>query len=277
MDSGPVAQFHVVVRGRCWLHWAEGETQLSGGDVVVFPFGHGHALVDEPGTAPIPGPAVLEGMQKGDHPFAEGGHGTTLLCGHFEFDRDLRHPLIEELPSLIHVRSMEREQPGWLETVAPILVRESGMPGPGADSIVDRLAEVLLIQVLRAHLLEFAPSQGFLAALADRRISRVLSIIHREAGHREGGTDLTLNALSRRAGMSRSSLAARFKALLGVAPMNYLAGWRMLIARDLLTSSSHTVAEAADAVGYASEAAFSRAFKRMFDENPGAVRRARSG
>ncbi|NNG05178.1 MAG: AraC family transcriptional regulator [Inquilinus sp.] len=270
VDAGTVAQFHMVVRGQGWLRWTGGETLLSSGDVVVFPRGDGHALSDQPDGATMPGRAVLEALQGDGQPFAGGGAATTLLCGHFEFDRNLRHPLIEELPPLIHVRSLDWGQPGWFDAVSSLLVRETGAPGPGAESVVDRLAEVLLIQVMRAHLAERRPTPGFLAALTDRQISRALRVIHRH-----GDGVLTLASLAQRVGMSRSSLASRFKTVLGEPPMTYLARWRMLKAWDELKSTGRTVADIAETVGYGSEAAFSRAFKRVFDVNPSAVRRSR--
>jgi AraC-like DNA-binding protein len=268
MDAGPFAQFHLVVRGRCWLTTDDATRQLATGDIVVFPFGTAHALLDDPATAPVPGLTVLQAHQNGLPIFNGQPEGARLLCGHFELDRDLRHPLIKELPSLIHIKGMSVEQPSWLETAIAMLVRESASDQPGAATVVDRLAEVLFVQVLRAHLLATAPSQGFLAALTDRRMSSALEIIHDKAH-----TDLTLDTIARAAGMSRSNLALRFKEVMGVTPMDYVTGWRMQRAREMLRSTRDSLADVAERVGYRSEAAFSRAFKRVFDQTPGAFRR----
>ncbi len=171
----------------------------------------------------------------------------------------MAHPLIGELPDVIHVRGMESRHPGWLDWVAPILIGETGSGRPGAETIVDRLAEVLLIQVLRAHLLDHQQGRGFLAAIMDRRINNALKVIHAGAGD-----EFTLADIARAAGMSRSSLAGRFKDVMGEAPMAYLGRWRMLQARDLLSTTGLPLADVAERVGYGSEAAFSRAFRRAF-------------
>jgi AraC-like DNA-binding protein len=271
MDAGPYAQFHVVVRGSCWLTLTGERRRLETGDVVVLATGAAHALSDEPTSPRLPGRQVLEAVLGGHAAFgpADGRPETRLLCGHFEFDRAVAHPLISELPDVIHVRGMESQHPGWLDWVAPILIGETGSGRPGAETIVDRLAEVLLIQVLRAHLLDHQQGQGFLAAIMDRRINNALKVIHAGAGD-----ELTLADIARAAGMSRSSLAGRFKDVMGEAPMAYLGRWRMLQARDLLSTTGLPLADVAERVGYGSEAAFSRAFRRAFAEAPGAFRRA---
>lgn len=270
MPESGVAQFHLVVRGQCWLRLDGERRLLSAGDVVVFPFGDAHDLSAEPAGATRPGPDVLAEIQAGATPFPAGGNGaadTRLLCGHFEFDRAQRHPLLQAMPRLIHVAGMADMQAGWIELVAPMLVRETGSGRPGAETVIERLAEVLLIQVLRAHLLGQEAGQGFLSALADRQISRALKLIHRRAGD-----DLRLEDIARAVGMSRSNLALRFKQLMGMGPMAYLTRWRLLQARAMLQTTGASLDEIAEAVGYASAAAFSRAFKREFDENPGEVR-----
>ncbi len=272
MAAGAVAQFHLVVRGRCWLRIGDAVRQLASGDIVVFPFGAAHALLDDPATAPVPGLTVLQAHRDGQPIFDGKPEGVRLLCGHFELDRELKHPLIRELPPLIHIKGMSAEQPSWLETAVAMLVRESASDQPGAATVVDRLAEVLFVQILRAHLLTNAPSQGFLAALKDRRMSNALEIIHDRVD-----TDLSLEAIARAAGMSRSNLALRFKEVMGVTPMDYVTGWRMQRASEMLRSTRDSMADVAERVGYRSEAAFSRAFKRVFDQTPGTFRRTANG
>ncbi len=272
MDAGPFAQFHLVVRGRCWLRAGETTRELATGDIVVFPFGAAHMLLDDPSTDPLPGLTVLAAHKKGRPIFDGQQDGARLLCGHFELDRDLKHPLLRELPALIHIKGMSAEQPSWLESAIGLLIRESASDQPGAATVVDRLAEVLFVQVLRAHLLASVPSRGFLAALKDRRMSNALEIIHDNVH-----TDLTLYAIARAAGMSRSSLALRFKEVMGVTPMDYVTGWRMQRAREMLRTTHGSLADVAERVGYRSEAAFSRAFKRVFDQTPGAFRRTTTG
>ena len=268
MGAGSFAQFHLVVRGQCWLIMDGLRHRLAAGDIVVLPHGDAHTLVDEPSTQPRAGPDVLMDIQSGRQPFPEGELSTRLLCGHFEFDRNLNHPLIRDLPKRIHLKGMHLGQPNWLEAITPILIGETGAGQPGGETVSERLAEVLLIQVLRTHLLTQAEDAGFLAAIGDQRINRALKVIHLGAGD-----TLTLSDVAREVGMSRSGLAVRFRELVGDTPMNYLTNWRMLKARDMLVSGSLSLAEVAEQVGYSSEAAFSRAFKREFDQNPSAYRR----
>ncbi len=267
MDDAPVGQFHLVVRGQCWLEAVGEQRMLGSGDVVLFPLGDAHRMTDQPSGEAVPGPQVMAAIQAGEPIFEDGAVSTTLLCGHFEFDRDLRHPLLQALPRLIHSKGMARRNPGWLDSVTGVLVSETGSGAPGADVVVNRLAEVLFIQVLRDYLLEDRPDHGFLAALHDPRLCQALSCIHRSV---QG--DLTLAEIARAAGMSRSNLASRFKAVMGVTPMGYLIQWRLLQASELLRTSEDPVATIAGRVGYASEAAFSRAFKRLFAQSPSLFR-----
>lgn len=268
MPAGPHAQFHLVVRGSCWLGFAEGTVELENGDVAVFPRGDAHLLLDHPDSVPVAGMRVLEAHHAGRPIFADGGEPTDLLCGHFEFDRSFDHPLIAELPRLIHIKGLSTEQPEWFEMLGRVLTRETAANEPGAAPVVDRLAEALFIQVLRAHLSRNRPAHGFLVAVRDAQINRALKVIHESAA-----TELTLAEIAREAGMSRTKLALRFKQVLGETPMGYLTRWRMLKAQELLRTSGRPLSDIAERVGYKSEAAFGRAFKRQFKQSPGAVRR----
>ncbi len=269
MDQAPVGQFHLVVRGQCWLE-AEGHQRMLGsGDVVVLPLGMAHTLTDRQEGAAIPGAQVMAAIQNDAPLFDKGVVTTTLLCGHFEFDRRVQHPLLQALPQVIHNQGMARRNPGWLDSVSAVLVSETGSRQPGADVVINRLAEILFIQVLRDYLLAERPDRGFLAALHDPRLCQALSAIHRAV---EGEISLAEIALA--AGMSRSNLASRFKAVLGITPMGYLTQWRLLQAGELLRSSRDPVATIGARVGYTSEAAFSRAFKRMFAASPSNFRAA---
>ncbi|MBT3558812.1 MAG: AraC family transcriptional regulator [Rhodospirillales bacterium] len=267
MGNSPFAQYHVVIRGQCWLVLDGERHLLSSGDVVLIPDGDAHTLQDDPETETIPGLEVLSSIQSGTQPFQEGEETVRLLCGHFEFDRTMNHPFVRDLPRLIHIKGMGNKQPNWIEGIAPVLVGKSGGEQLGTETIVERLAEVLLIQVIREYLLEQSEEHGFLAALGDKRINNALKVIHVRANH-----DLTLSDIAKEVGMSRSGLAARFKELVGDTPMNYLTTWRMLRAKDILKSATMPMMEVAESVGYASEAAFSRAFKREHKITPSAYR-----
>jgi len=206
MGASLFAQYHVVVRGQCWLTLNGERHLLATGDVVLLPQGDAHALLDDPATIPRPGIEILTAIQSGMRPFQDGETTARLLCGHFEFDRKMNHPFVRDLPRLIHIEGMGKGPPNWLEAITPMLVGETGAEQPGTDTIVERLAEVLLIQVLRAHLLDQTEEHGFLAALVDTRINGALKFIHIGADR-----DMTLADVARAVGMSRSGLAVRFK------------------------------------------------------------------
>ena len=274
MSAGPFAQYHAVLHGQCWLILGGERHLLNIGDVVLLPQGDAHALVDSPATSTRPGIEVLSAIQSGQKPFPDGETTARLLCGHFEFDRTMKHPFVRDLPRLIHIKSTSNGPPNWLAAITPMLVSNIGVAQPGTNTIVERLAEVLLIQVLRSYLLDQSGEHGFLAALGDRHINDALKFIHVGAER-----DITLAEVAKAVGLSRSGLATKFKELVGDTPMNYLTSGRMLKAREILQSGSVPLLEVAERVGYTSESAFSRAFKREHGQSPGAFRHSieRSG
>ena len=272
MPAGGVAQFHLIVRGQCYLNMPglmDRPLLLSTGDVVMFPRGAAHAIADSPDSEHVPGAQVMKRFQAGLPVFPGDGPPTTMVCGHFEFDRRFDHPLPRDLPDLVHLKSTDPEQRHWLESVTTAMIQETGSGRPGADAVVTKLAEVLFVQVLRAYMAQAEPTRGYLAGVRDRRIGEAMNIIH-------AGTDgeLTLDGMARAVGMSRSAFAARFKELVGLTPMGYVTDWRMLKARELLERTAEPLERISAQVGYRSDAAFNRAFKRKFDTTPGAARRA---
>lgn len=273
MKASAVAEFHLVTRGQCWLRLQQRKEAipLLAGDVVVLPHGDPHALVDSPDGRAAPAEKIV-GRQSLDHygPVVFGGDGipAEILCGYFEFDRISRHPLVSALPNLIHVRTADADEFEWLQTAVRFIGRETRQPRPGADAVVRRLVEVLFIQVLRAYVQQVDMPPGILAALADKPIGAALGLLHGAPERR-----WSLAALGRQVAMSRSAFAARFAQLVGQPPMEYLAHRRMEKARELLRAGTLSTAAIAAAVGYQSEAAFGKAFKRVIGSSPGAYRR----
>jgi AraC-like DNA-binding protein len=268
------AHFHVIERGGAWLR-VEGldAVALAGGDLVVVPHGAGHTLTDSLATkarslAEMTGPRVSEG---GCVVMRGGGDGpeTRLVCGSFQFERRDAHPLLELLPPLIHLRPAEAPAAEWLEATLRFLAWETREAKPGTETIVSRLTDVLFVQMLRAWI-EAAPEGrgGWLGALRDRQVGAALAKLHRAPEK-----DWTNASLAEAVGMSRSRFAARFSALVGEPPLAYLSRWRLETAAGLLRDGALELAEVAGRVGYASEAAFSNAFRRRFGAPPGAYRR----
>ncbi len=271
-----VANFHIVVDGRCAASWDDDahRCDLGPGDLLVFPHGLPHALRDHAETPAVPAPALLGGRrttETGRTEFGGRGEVAEIICGHFELDHAGAHPLLAALPKVLVLRSGEGTDPEWVATATKLAVLESGSARPGSSAIVDRLAEALMIQLIRAHAERTEMDSGFLAALGCRMLGPALAAIHEDPG-----AAWTVDGLARRIGASRSSFAARFKAVLGTSPMQYITDWRMQGARELLRTKDLSIAQVAERVGYVSEFAFAKAYKRVFGEGPGATRRSAS-
>jgi len=273
IEPAPVAEFHLITRGQCWLRLASRKQPiaLNAGDIVVFPHGDGHTLLDAPDGRAVAAEQILAG-QNLDHygPVVYGGDGLPagILCGYFEFDREPRHSLVAALPPLIHIRGTDAQEFAWLQSVIGLVTHETRRPRPGADAVVNRLAEVLFIQILRAYVEGADAHPGILAAIADRQIGAALAHLHNAPEK-----PWSVASLGRQVAMSRSAFSARFARLVGQTPMQYLALRRMEKARELLSDRATSAAAVAAKVGYRSEAAFSKAFKRAVGTGPGAFRR----
>ena len=266
-DTG-FAQFHIVTRGRCVAQLEDETLELGVGDVLLLPRGAAHVLADQEGRAAVPGPQAMASFAGAAPCFSSGERATRLICGHYAYRVEPGHPVIEELPDAILVSALDAAADEALHAVLRLLMSELAGEGPGANSVVERLSEVLLVQILRAHFAVQPQERGFYAGLADRRLARALGRIHRDAA-----ANLSLEALAQEAGMSRSAFALHFKATTGTAPIEYLARWRMVSAADLLRSADLSLGEIAERVGYDSEIAFGRAFKRAFKVSPSQYRR----
>lgn len=261
LDSTGVTRttFHLIGRGQAWLH-REGEREplvVRGGDLVMFPHATWHQLSGTPQRQ-----AGMRLDATGDGPF------TTVLCAMVEFEAGGVNPVIQALPPAIIVRSEDQGTSAELHALARLMLTEYEAGAAGQAGVLDRLAEVMFVLVLRHHLQKARELTGFLAALKDDRVARALGAIHREPGD-----DWSVERLAREATMSRTVFAERFVSLLGQTPMQYLVAWRMQLADELLRERRYSVAQIADRLGYQTESAFRRAFKRVRGVGPGEVRR----
>ncbi len=272
-SASSVANFHLVVSGSCWFRGPEGKgEELHRGDAIVFPHGHPHQLASAPNEQVIAAPTFIETARREDRgQVVYGGEGdrATLICGHFELDTRGGHPLMSALPSQIVLRSGSEQEPRYLIAACELAVAEGERSGLGSSAIVDRLAEVALIEIIRAHALSLPEPAGFLAALADDSIATALAMMHREPDRA-----WTVEDLASEVAMSRSAFSDLFTSLVGIPPMRYLTLWRMHRARELLETTPSPIADVANCVGYQSEWAFAKAYKRIFGEGPGKARRA---
>lgn len=263
--NGPL---HMVLEGSCVLRYDGCDHDLEAGDVVVLPNGAKHQMLDQPGTIPEPGLEALPRLMNGGNTEAV-PDATRMLCGHFEWDGALDHPMFRELPELIIVRNVfGKNGGGQFSRIVDLIIAEFTGPTPGGSAVADRMGEVLFVSILRAWMLEHQPATGVLATMNDSRLSRALSFIHQYSD-----TQIDIDALARVAGMSRTSFAVKFHEVMGTPPASYLTECRLLRARQLLLRTELPTPTIIDQVGYGSEAAFVRAFKRRFGETPARLRR----
>jgi AraC-like DNA-binding protein len=266
--------FHVVTSGRFWLETGEhhaGWIQL--GDLALVPHGEGHVLCSEPG-APAPGILELDRELVSERyeilRHGEGGAPTGLICGAVRFDHPAARNLIEILPRTIHIEASSSPRLEWMQSLLRLMAAEAGELRPGGEAVITRLGDILVIQAIRAWIeTDPAAQKGWLGALQDPQIGRAISMIHRDPAR-----NWTVASLADELAMSRSAFAARFTELVGEPVMHYVTRWRMHVAVAALKGEGATVGELAYRLGYRSEAAFSRAFKRVIGIPPGAVRRA---
>jgi AraC-like DNA-binding protein len=265
--------FHVVTSGRIWLETGEEEQGwIQLGDLALVPQGDGHVLRSEPG-APAPGILELEREAVSDRyeilRHGGGGAPTSLICGAVRFEHPAAGNLIEILPSTIHIEASSSPRLEWMQSMLRLMASEAGELRPGGEAVITRLGDILVIQAIRAWIEgDPAAQRGWLGALQDPQIGRAIAHIHRDPAR-----TWTVASLAHESAMSRSAFAARFTELVGEPVMSYVARWRMHVAVAALKDEGATVGQLADRLGYRSEAAFSRAFKRVIGTPPGAVKR----
>ncbi|ABS25804.1 AraC family transcriptional regulator [Anaeromyxobacter sp. Fw109-5] len=272
-----VIEYHAVTRGGCWGGIVgERPARLDAGDVIVFPQGDAHVLSSEPGLRAPPDLATYASLLDGPPPvhIPLGGGGADraeILCGFLGCDARPFNPLLATLPRVLHARLADARGSA-LETFMEAALRETRERRPGGESVLARLSELMFVEVVRSYLAALpAGNTGWLAGLRDEFVGRALALLHGRPAH-----PWTLDELARKVALSRSALAERFTQLVGRPPMQYLAGWRMQLAAGLLLGDSAGVSQVAAEVGYASDAAFSRAFKKAVGVPPAAWRRSRS-
>mgnify|MGYP001210621812 FL=1 len=289
-ESEHMMDYHVVIHGTCWAA-VDGESsiQLHKGDVIVLPHGDAHVLSSVPGLRAKPDVDFLFNSRPPQLPFMlhQGMERhtatvpadaqpvqTSLLCGFLGCDRRPFNPLLTTLPRVIHAPASELtgDADDWIAQFARLAAAESQRKRPGGEVVLERISEMMFVDLLRRYLERLPEDQrGWLAGLRDRYVGRVLSLMHEHPAEA-----WTMEQVADRVGLSRSALHERFVLFIGLTPMQYLSNWRMQIASRLLTQSSTTLASVALDAGYQSEAAFSRAFKRAVGVSPSVWRRERT-
>jgi AraC-like DNA-binding protein len=267
-DGAGAASFHIVVRGECWLRPAADAEPilLRAGDVTLLPGSGPFFAADHPDTPTVPFTAVLA-KQPAVGTVAVGGTGpeTTIICG-YDLGAYLRRPVLSALPSLVHVPAGQASR---IDAVTRLIAAELERADPGALGVTARLVEVLLVYILRAW--QDQPggqTVGWFGARHDPAVGRALELMHQAPGRRWTGVQLAAAA-----GLSRSAFARRFTAHAGEPPQAYLTRQRMVMAAALLREGTEPLSVIADRVGYESEFAFARTFRRAYGLSPGRYRR----
>ena len=272
-----VIEYHLVARGSCWGHAIGQEPiHLREGDLIVFPQGDAHVLSSEPGMRAAPD---LSAFAKPSTPlplfYELGGGGpdrARIVCCFLGCDERPYNPLLAALPAVIHLSATgPRSTTAWLRTLLTVAVRESCSARPGSENVLARLSELMFVETIRQYLETLSPAEtGWLAGLRDPLVGRALAALHSAPSE-----PWTVERLARLVGVSRSVFAERFTGMVGQPPMQYLALWRMQLASRLLVDGG-LVTAVANAVGYESEAAFGRAFKKIVGQSPAVWRQASS-
>ena len=264
--------FHVVVSGATLLERGDESRSLGRGDLALVPHGDGHALRSEAdaqtyGILDLEREVISERYEVIRH--GGGGAPTTLLCGAVRFDHPAARNLVEILPPIVHVEASDSSQLDRIDATLRLMAAEARELRPGGEAVITRLGDILVIQAIRSWIeTDPAAHSGWLGALQDPQIGHALSLIHRDPARA-----WTVSTLAGELAMSRSAFAARFSEMVGEPAMQYVTRWRMQVAHEALRSEQASVGELADRLGYRSEAAFARAFKRVTGSSPGAVRR----
>lgn len=252
------------MRGHCWLRseFLPEPIELVTGDIIGFPHGDAYQLSATPESSCVPDSYLFDEDESPTQSVRQ--NATTIIFGHIAFQREFNHPFVRTLPRLLHVRAGDHQYRTWLQHVSDMLIAEVQSELPGSSSVAKRLAEVLHLYTLRAYILDQEKDKGYAAVFRDATLYQALQIIHQDYDK-----PLKLEEIAQCVGMSRTSFATRFRDVVGITPMRYITMWRMQKAQELLETTNLTLAFISEKVGYQSEAAFSRAFQREFNQTPG--------
>lgn len=274
-EAGRLIIYHFLTEGRAYARFPDGRREeLTAGDIVVFPHGDAHLLGNGAPVTPVDSlrtftKNLTEGLKLAR--FGGGGEITRFVCGFLACDPRLSDVFLAGLPPMLKVNVSKEPSGEWLAHSIRFSVDEVSGSYAGSGLVLAKLSEVLFVETLRRYINALPSNQtGWLAGARDPIIGQALAFLHKEPAH-----PWTISNLATRVGLSRTRLAERFRHFLGQSPIAYLAQWRLKLGAEILQSTEDSVAEVAEAVGYGSEAAFNRAFKREFDCPPAQFRRKR--
>jgi AraC-like DNA-binding protein len=265
--------YHLLIEGRCAIEMPDGQNiALNPGDIVIFPHGDAHRMSSgKDALPPFPDYGISAKVKARDlNPLRAGGGGeiARFVCGYMTCDPHLCRPVLSGLPAVLNVNIRSDGSGQWLENSILHLVDEAASGRAGSDAMLAKLSEVLFIDTLRRYV-SGLPEQntGWLAGTRDPYVGKSLALLHSRVAH-----PWTIAGLANEVGISRSALVERFTRYIAEPPMTYLTRWRLQLAARMLEKTSRGVAEIAAEVGYESEAAFNRAFRRVYGQPPGRYR-----
>lgn len=270
LDKTEHPRFHIVLEGSCWLQTSDmpEPVMLQEGDTVLITHGNGHWVADKPDSDRVASDKAAVAYQQGTPLFRGNTVSTRLLCGRFHLDTRVQHPLITTLPASIRMTNMDTAERSWLHQTALLIADGLEQHQPGVDVLIDRICEALFIQIMRSNTALQNNDTGFLSALYDPSLNHALQCIHEHPAH-----NWTVESLAARCNVSRSAFASRFQQKIGIAPIAYLTLWRMQNALCLLRDTPLSLAQISEHLGYSSDMALAKAFKRFYGETPGAMRK----
>ncbi|MEI5996342.1 AraC family transcriptional regulator [Paraburkholderia bengalensis] len=276
-----VVSYHLITEGSCWAALVDDPTsaiRVDAGELLVVPQGEAHLMGSSLDLQPAPSDELVSkylNTSPGEVMmlnYGGGGEHTRLICGFLASDDSLTNPVLSALPRIFKIDMRNDPQSAWLESSLKLAALEAAEWRVGSATVLARLSELLFVKAVQ-RCIETLPAdrKGWLAGVGDRFVGRALAMLHAQPAY-----GWTVDELARKVGLSRSALAQRFTELLGQPPMQYLARWRLQIAAQALREGNQTLAVVAEQVGYESEAAFNRAFKREFGMPPASWRRSKS-
>ncbi len=263
-------RFHIALSGTCFVGSAEDEPiSVNEMDIIMLPNGNDHWIADQPGRELIPSQRAGEACELDTPFFQEGIITNRLMCGLVHFDTESTHPILDSLPKVLHFSHIKPSDPIWI--IVNLIDAEMQKTPSHSRPIIDRLTEVLFLQLLNRYIIDNESALGFFAALRDRRIKQALSLIHQKPEF-----NWSLSLLGEQVGMSRATLGRHFQDTVGVTPIAYITSWRLTKAYNKVKYTSAPLEEIAESVGFASARTMGKAFYRQFDCTPSELRQSAS-
>jgi AraC-like DNA-binding protein len=267
LEHTGIPRFHIGMSGNCFVgdddHAA---VRVEETDIVMLPTGNSHWIADQPGRKLIASQLAGEACELGSPLFQQGRITNRLMCGIVHYDQESPHPLLDSLPGIVHFAKLDSTHPIW--STVTLIDSEMLRAGGIGRTIVDRLTEVLFLQLLNYYAEQHDTASGFFVALRDRRLQRALTLIHKEPGF-----NWSLSILGDQVGMSKATLVRHFKDSIGIAPMTYIENWRIMKAYNLIKYGSTPLEQIAGSIGFGSARTLNKSFQRHYGYTPNEMRR----